>query len=73
MVETWIDLGGYSVCIADTAGIKDFKADNIDLIEREGIKRAIQRFVQFFWKHSIILIGWRCFQSERVSHHHFGD
>lgn len=48
VVETWIDFAGYSVCIADTAGIKDVNSERIDPIEREGIRRAIQRLVLLF-------------------------
>lgn len=45
VVETWLDLNGYSVRICDTAGIKDLEQTslNIDGVEREGISKAIQR------------------------------
>ena len=44
VVETWIDMNGNAVCIADTAGIKDLHNDqSIDLVERQGIDKAIQR------------------------------
>lgn len=45
VVECWIDFAGHAVCLADTAGIKDLGGaeDVADSIEREGIKRAIER------------------------------
>lgn len=53
VVETSIDYAGYSVTIADTAGIKDLHDPNIDLVEREGIKRAIQRYLQRLTLHKL--------------------
>ncbi|RWS02750.1 tRNA modification GTPase MnmE-like protein [Dinothrombium tinctorium] len=43
IVETHLDVGGYAVRICDTAGIKDLSAPLTDVIEEEGIKRAITR------------------------------
>jgi tRNA modification GTPase len=39
IVEVAIDLAGYPVVLADTAGLRD----SDDLIEREGLRRALQR------------------------------
>lgn len=39
VIEVHLDLGGYPVVIADTAGLRESK----DAIENEGIKRALQR------------------------------
>ena len=39
VVEARLDLGGFPITIADTAGLRDSE----DLIEKEGISRAIQR------------------------------
>ena len=39
VVETRLDLGGFPITFADTAGLRDSE----DLIEKEGISRAIQR------------------------------
>ena len=39
VVEVWLDVSGYPVVIADTAGIHE----SDELIEKEGIKRALQR------------------------------
>jgi len=39
-IETFIDLEGYPICIVDTAGIRQATKD---LIEQEGIKRAIEK------------------------------
>ena len=43
VVETWLNINGNSVCVADTAGIKDLNKDFVDEIERIGIKKAIER------------------------------
>ncbi len=43
VIETWLNINGYAIRVADTAGIKNLH-DNIgDPIEVEGIKRAINR------------------------------
>ncbi|HTT84442.1 MAG TPA: tRNA uridine-5-carboxymethylaminomethyl(34) synthesis GTPase MnmE [Rhizomicrobium sp.] len=39
VVETRLDLGGYVVHLADTAGLRD----TADVIEREGVRRALAR------------------------------
>ena len=39
VVEVHLDLGGYAVILADTAGLRDVAGDG-DAIEREGIRRA---------------------------------
>ncbi|MBE7636083.1 tRNA uridine-5-carboxymethylaminomethyl(34) synthesis GTPase MnmE [Sneathiella sp. P13V-1] len=39
IVEVHLDLGGYPVTIADTAGIRDAE----DLVEQEGVRRAVKR------------------------------
>lgn len=38
VVEVWLDLGGYPVLVADTAGLRD----SADEIEAEGVRRARQ-------------------------------
>ncbi|RWS23616.1 tRNA modification GTPase GTPBP3-like protein, partial [Leptotrombidium deliense] len=43
VVEGLLDIGGYAVRICDTAGIKDITEPTQDVIEKEGIKRAISR------------------------------
>ena len=44
IIETYLDLGGYPVIVADTAGIRDQTDDNAHgSIESEGIRRAIKR------------------------------
>ena len=40
IIESYIDIGGYPIIISDTAGIN---FDTEDKIEKEGIKRAIER------------------------------
>ncbi len=42
IIEVALDLGGFRVLIADTAGLRDTE----DLIEREGVRRASERAVQ---------------------------
>jgi tRNA modification GTPase len=42
IVEARIDLGGYPILLADTAGLRDVAGDS-DPIEREGIRRALAR------------------------------
>ncbi len=44
VIETWLNINGYSVCISDTAGIKDLTLNLHDSIEKEGIEKAIKRF-----------------------------
>src|SRR5271169_4251779 len=39
VVEVAIDLQGYPVVLADTAGLRDSR----DLVEQEGLRRALQR------------------------------
>jgi len=39
VIEVALDIGGYSVIIADTAGIRE----NADIIEQEGIKRSFEK------------------------------
>jgi tRNA modification GTPase len=39
-IETFIDIEGYPICLVDTAGIRE---NTQDLIEQEGINRAIQK------------------------------
>ncbi|KAL6069730.1 tRNA modification GTPase gtpbp3, mitochondrial [Balamuthia mandrillaris] len=41
IIETQLDLGGYPVCISDTAGLRV----SSDLIEQEGVKLAKERFL----------------------------
>lgn len=53
VVQTWLDIGGYSVCIADTAGIKEPDVIGLDPIERQGILKAIERAKQC---HLVILL-----------------
>nr|XP_027196579.1 uncharacterized protein LOC113791058 [Dermatophagoides pteronyssinus] len=53
VVETWMDIDGNCVCIADTAGIKDSNHPHIDPIEQQGIQKAIQRAKEC---HLIILV-----------------
>ena len=40
VVETRLDIGGYPVVIADTAGLRG-DDDTADIIEREGVQRAL--------------------------------
>ena len=42
IVEARIDLGGYPVLLADTAGLREVAGES-DPIEREGIRRALER------------------------------
>jgi tRNA modification GTPase len=42
VVEVHLDLGGYPVTLADTAGLRD----SVDVIETEGVRRALQRAEQ---------------------------
>ncbi len=42
VIEVAIDLGGYPVVLADTAGLRD----SVDAIEQEGNRRAVQRAEQ---------------------------
>ena len=42
VVEARIDLGGYPILLADTAGLRE-AVDDSDPIEREGIRRALAR------------------------------
>ncbi|XP_074650736.1 5-taurinomethyluridine-[tRNA] synthase subunit GTPB3, mitochondrial-like [Tubulanus polymorphus] len=39
IVDTALDIGGYPVVISDTAGLRD----TVDLVEKEGVRRAFQR------------------------------
>ena len=39
IIETRFDLSGYPVIISDTAGLRE---DSSDIVEKEGIKRAIR-------------------------------
>jgi len=46
VIEVQLDLNGYPVTLADTAGLRDLSADSPDAhqeIEREGIRRALLR------------------------------
>ncbi len=45
VIETHLDLGGYPVILADTAGLRpdQIGADDQDKIESEGIRRALER------------------------------
>lgn len=43
VIEVHLDLGGWPVTLADTAGLRDAAADEIDPIEREGVRRALDR------------------------------
>jgi tRNA modification GTPase len=45
IVEARLDLGGYPILLADTAGLREV-ADSGDPIEREGIRRALARAEQ---------------------------
>lgn len=42
VVETALDIGGFPVLLSDTAGLRD----SPDLVEREGVRRARERWVQ---------------------------
>lgn len=39
VLEVWLDIAGYKVCIADTAGIRAAEGS----VEREGVRRAMDR------------------------------
>lgn len=43
LVQGQLSLGGYAVNICDTAGIRAIGTEQQDLVEREGIKRAVLR------------------------------
>lgn len=43
IVEARLDLGGYPILLADTAGLREVDATAGDPIEREGIRRALAR------------------------------
>ncbi len=40
VVETALDIGGFPVLLSDTAGLRD----SPDLVEREGVRRARERW-----------------------------
>lgn len=40
VVETALDIGGFPVLLSDTAGLRD----SADLVEREGVRRARERY-----------------------------
>uniref|UniRef100_A0A8C5HRQ8 TrmE-type G domain-containing protein n=1 Tax=Gouania willdenowi TaxID=441366 RepID=A0A8C5HRQ8_GOUWI len=42
VVDTALDIGGFPVLLSDTAGLRD----SSDLVEREGIRRAVERLEQ---------------------------
>ncbi|CAG00759.1 unnamed protein product, partial [Tetraodon nigroviridis] len=42
VVETPLDIGGFPVLLSDTAGLRD----SLDLVEREGVRRARERLEQ---------------------------
>ncbi|XP_035503228.1 tRNA modification GTPase GTPBP3, mitochondrial isoform X2 [Scophthalmus maximus] len=42
VVETALDIGGFPVLLSDTAGLRD----SPDLVEREGVRRALERVEQ---------------------------
>ncbi|XP_057698134.1 tRNA modification GTPase GTPBP3, mitochondrial isoform X1 [Corythoichthys intestinalis] len=42
VVETALDIGGFPVLLSDTAGLRD----SLDLVEREGVRRARERIEQ---------------------------
>lgn len=46
VVETALDIGGFPVLLSDTAGLRD----SPDLVEREGVRRARERYREI--KHS---------------------
>ena len=39
VIDTALDIGGYPVLLSDTAGLRE----SVDVIEQEGVKRALQR------------------------------
>jgi tRNA modification GTPase len=43
VIEVALDLAGYPVCLADTAGLRDAAAEEIDPVEREGMRRTLAR------------------------------
>ena len=43
VIEVQLDLGGYPVVLADTAGLRDRRLDNLDPVEREGMRRTLQQ------------------------------
>lgn len=42
VVETALDIGGFPVLLSDTAGLRE----SLDLVEREGVRRARQRLAE---------------------------
>jgi len=43
VIEVHLDLGGVAVIVADTAGLRQADDENADEIEREGVRRALDR------------------------------
>lgn len=60
VVETALDIGGFPVVLSDTAGLRD----SPDLVEREGVRRARERYGEI--KHSSN-VGWQMFRMMLMS------
>ncbi len=46
VVDTALNIAGYPVLVSDTAGLRESQ----DLVEREGITRAIHRWAHSIWR-----------------------
>lgn len=51
VVETALDIGGFPVLLSDTAGLRD----SPDLVEREGVRRARERYGEIKHSSNVIL------------------
>lgn len=52
VVETALDIGGFPVLLSDTAGLRD----SPDLVEREGVRRARERYRDVKHSSNVILV-----------------
>lgn len=52
VVETALDIGGFPVLLSDTAGLRD----SPDLVEREGVRRARERYGEMKHRSKVILV-----------------
>lgn len=60
VVETALDIGGFPVLLSDTAGLRD----SPDLVEREGVRRARERYAEMKHRSNVILVviySWQIF------------
>lgn len=52
VVETALDIGGFPVLLSDTAGLRE----SPDLVEREGVRRARERYREIRHRSDVILL-----------------